>query len=104
MRDVALAVGDFPGLNRGVVADLSSQITDHVLGGLLNALLDCTSSDLSDGHVRGDLLAVVHKQQRTAGDLDLLSLALAGGIDGELEISFSLLGVDPMGGAVRTHA
>lgn len=97
MRDVALTIGDFPGLNGGVIADLAGQITDHVLGGLLNTLLDGTGSDLSDGHVRSDFLTVVDKQQRTTGDLDLLSLALAGGIDGEFEISFRLLSINTMG-------
>ena len=51
MRDVALTVGDFPGLDGGVVTDLPGQITDHIFGGLLNALLDGTGCDLGDGDV-----------------------------------------------------
>ena len=104
MRDVALTVGDLLGLDGGVVTDLAGQVTDHILGGFLNALLDGPGGDLSDSHVRCNRLSVVNKQQRAAGDVDLLSFAFAGGVDGELEVSLSLLGVNTMGGSVGADA
>ena len=101
--DVALAVGDLTGLDRLLVAHLTGKVADDVFGCLLNALLHRTSGDLSNGHIRVDGLTVVDEQQRAVGDLDLLSLALAGGLDGEGEVNFSLLRIHTMRGAVGAN-
>ena len=61
--DVALAVGDLTGLDRLLVAHLTGQVADHVLGGLLHTLLDRTSSDLGHRDVCIDVSTVVDEQK-----------------------------------------
>ena len=75
--DVALTVGDFPGLDRLLVTHLTGQVADDVFGCLLNALFDGTGRDLGDGDVSRNLLVVLDKQQGAVGDLDLLAPARA---------------------------
>ena len=101
--DVALPVSDLTGLNRLLVAHLTRQVTDHIFSGLFNALLDCDGSNLSNGDIALNLLVVVNKQQRAVGDVDFLSFALAGRLDGEGEINLSLLCVDTMWRAVGAN-
>ena len=60
-----------------LVAHLTGQVANHVLGGFLHALLHRTSGDLSDGHISIDGLTVLNKQQRTIGDLNFLGFALS---------------------------
>ena len=101
--DVALTVGHFPGLDRFLVAHLTGQVANHVLGGFLDALLHRTSGDLSNGHISIDGLTVFNKQQRTIGDLNFLGFALSRRLDGEVEVNLGLLGIDAVGRAVRTN-
>ena len=101
--DVALTVGDFPRLDRFLVAHLTGQVANHVLGGFLDALLHRTSGDLSDGHISINGLTVLNKQQRTIGDLNFLGFALSRRLDGEVEVNLGLLGIDAVGRAVRTN-
>ena len=68
--DVALAVGDLLGLDRILVTHLTSQVADHVLGGLLNALFDRhASGDLGQDRISGDGVAIGDKQDRTANNI-----------------------------------
>ena len=102
--DVALAVSGFLGLDGVFVTDLTSQITDHVLGGLLNALLDGhAGGNLGEDRVRKGCVTVGDEQNRTAGDIDFLGLALAGRLEGQAEIRFSHLGLHTVGGPESAH-
>ena len=101
--DVALTVCHFTGLDRLLVAHLTGQVADHILGGLLHTLLDGTSCDLGDCDVGLNHLVVVNKQQGAIGDINLLSLALARRLDREGEVHLSLLGIDTVGGAIGAN-
>ena len=104
MSDVALPVSHLTRLNRGVVADLTSQVADHIFGGFLNALHYGTSRNCCHRHVRGDLLTVVNKQKRTRGDVDLLWFTTSIGLNREREVPIGLLCIHTMGCAVRTNS
>ena len=103
--DVALAVGDLLGLDHVLVAHLAGQVADHVLGGLLHALLHGGAGrDLGQHHVGGGVRTGIHEQDRTGGDRQLLGLAAAAGLHREGEVGFSDLGLHTVGGAVGAHA
>ena len=104
MGDVALPVSHLAGLNRGVVADLTCQVADHIFSGFLNTLLDGASCNGCHCHVRGDLLTVVNKQKRTRSDFDLLWLTTSIGLNREREVHIGLLCIHTMGCAVRTNS
>ena len=87
--DVALAVGDLLGLDRILVTNLTGQVADHVLGGLLNALFNRhASSDLGQDRISGHGVAISDKQDRAANNIELLQLALTRGLNAEGEVCF----------------
>jgi len=103
--DVALPVGDLAGLDHVLKAHLTGQVADHVLGGLLDALLDlCARGDLGEHRIGGDAVAVVDEQDRTGGDVELVGLALAARLHGQHEVGFGQVGLHPVRRAVGTQA
>ena len=63
-----------------------------------NTLLHRTGGDLGHGHIGVNGLTVVDEQQGAVGDLNLLGLAFARGLNGQVEVHLSLLSIHTVRG------